>query len=158
MSSAVFYFSKSGVSEKVAKNIAERLKCPCTRLMDTKSWKGPLGFVKGGYYSTQEKLVTLHSISVQPMDYDNICIVSPVWASKMVPAVRTFIRLYKDSLKNVHIVFTLAGDNPSKAITNFLQEVPNAEPIAFKQKSVLNNSYLNDLYAFIENFSNLNDE
>ncbi len=86
---AIYYFTRSGSSEKAAKKLAARENAPIYRIDDKKSWNGPLGFLKGGFAATRKK--SYKAEFRKPEAGEKIILCFPVWASGFPPAVRFFI-------------------------------------------------------------------
>jgi menaquinone-dependent protoporphyrinogen IX oxidase len=106
MNYKVVYFSRTGTSEKVAKKIGEKLNSEVIEITDDMNWKGPLGFVKGGMYATQNKpvIITVHG---NLDNADELIVVSPVWAGHVAPAITAFQKT--KNLKMIHLVTTSKG-------------------------------------------------
>ncbi len=98
MSIQVVYFSRTGTSAAVAKDIAMHLDLELFEIQDDMNWKGILGFLKGGYYASKNKPVRYHLFNVDKGKIENyykpsdiIIVVTPLWAGGSAPGVRTFI-------------------------------------------------------------------
>lgn len=127
MNYKVVYFSRTGTSQKVAQKIAKKLDCEAIEITDDMNWKGPIGFVKGGMYATQNKPVniTVHG------DLDNtneIILVSPIWAAKLAPAITQFLKTR--NLKTIHLVTTSGGTTLENGI-----EYKSAHAIVKREKN-----------------------
>lgn len=151
MNSLVVYYTKTGVCETVAHNISSILSCDNIELKDNMNFKGIIGFMKSGHYSIKKKLVSIKPITVNISDYDNILIISPIWAGYMTPSVRTFITQYQNDITNANIIFTSASGKNEKAFIDFKQYFKNANYIEFTKKDILNNNYQKQLKTFLEN-------
>jgi len=57
MNYKVVYFTRTGNSKRVAEKIANKLSCETIQITDNINWKGILGFLKGGYYSSKNRNV-----------------------------------------------------------------------------------------------------
>lgn len=94
----VYYFTRTGRSEAVALQIAEKYGVCAERIDDHRDWQGNAGYAKAGMMATLRRSV--------PADYmkpdlnDDIVVVFPLWAGTMPPAVRTFV----DSVGREHTV------------------------------------------------------
>ena len=125
----VAYYSRTGTTQFVAEKIAEQLNAEMCEVVDKKSRKGKLAFVKGGYESRRKKLTEIE-VS-KPIDkYDLIIIGSPVWSDGITPAIRTFIAKNEFSGKQVAIFMTLKGNDPAKAHANFKEALHPEIPVA----------------------------
>ncbi len=87
--SAVYYFSRTGVSEAMAKKLAENLNVKAHKLDDGMNWNGMFGFIKGGFYASTKK--SIPAKYEDPKADENILLVMPLWAGGFPPAVRGFI-------------------------------------------------------------------
>jgi hypothetical protein len=85
----IYYFSKTGRSEKVAKELAARYGTEARKVDDGQTWKGLFGFLKGGYMATYRK--TLPVKYQAPQEGEPIALVFPIWAGAFPPGVRMFI-------------------------------------------------------------------
>ena len=82
----VAYYSRTGTTQFLAEKIAEQLNTEMCEVVDKKSRKGKLAFVKGGYESRRKRLTEIE-VS-KPIDkYDFIIIGSPVYARAWIPRV-----------------------------------------------------------------------
>lgn len=106
MNYRVVYFSRTGTSEKIAEKIGEKLNCEVIEITDDMNWKGPVGFVKGGMYATQNKPVNI-TVNGSLDNADELIVVSPVWANHVAPAITAFQKTR--DLKNIHLVTTSKG-------------------------------------------------
>ncbi|HZK09679.1 MAG TPA: hypothetical protein VFD08_01290 [Clostridia bacterium] len=102
----VVYFTRTGNSRRVAKKISSRLSCEMIEIRDNKSWKGPIGYVRGGFYSFADRGVDI-SLSKKLGDYDELIVVSSLWAGKIAPTTRKFLKEVPD--KKVHLLVTSMG-------------------------------------------------
>lgn len=89
MKDVVYYFTRTGTSEKIAKEIGEKKGAEVFKITDNKNWKGVFGFIKAAYYSVNKKVVP--ASYTKPDKEDNIILVMPLWADGFPPAVRKFI-------------------------------------------------------------------
>lgn len=85
----VYFFTRTGDSEKIAAAVAAQTGGTCFPIRDGKNWKGPLGFLRGGYYASRQKSLPAQYEKPQPGDTVYLCF--PVWAGSFPPAVRTFL-------------------------------------------------------------------
>ncbi len=76
MRTLVVYYSRTGNTRFVAEKIAECLSAELCEVLDKKSRKGRLAFVKGGYTSIRKKLTEIE-VSKTVDNYDFIIIGSP---------------------------------------------------------------------------------
>lgn len=94
MNTLIVYYSLEGNTEMVAERIAALLPADTLRLEPVKAY--PTGkvskFVWGGKSAMMAETPKLKPYSFHPDAYDRIIFGFPVWASNIVPPLRTFIR------------------------------------------------------------------
>ncbi len=85
----VYYFSRTGRSEKAAIEIAARYGVTANRINDGRNWNGFWGFFVAGMFASMKKI--LPSEYVKPIPGEKILLFFPLWANSFPPAVRGFI-------------------------------------------------------------------
>lgn len=85
----VYFFTRTGDSERIAASVAAQTGGTCFPIRDGRSWKGPLGFLRGGYYASAKK--SLPADYEKPQEGDTVYLCFPIWAGSFPPAVRTFV-------------------------------------------------------------------
>lgn len=110
MSCIVLYFTRTGNSKRIAQKIAEKAGCELSRITDEKNWKGPFGFLSGGFYAASSRQTNpVLSPEVDFSEYDRIAIVGPVWAGNAAPAVYSLLMREKSSLNKICLVLSSGG-------------------------------------------------
>jgi flavodoxin len=118
----VVYYSRDGHTERVAKDIAERLNADIEAVIDQKSRKGLLGWLRAARDAKTKRTTTIGNIEKNPADYEFTIIGTPVWAGSMTPAVRTYINKFKGSFKN-SAYFVLSGGMPPDNVVKSMEEL-----------------------------------
>ena len=101
MKTLVVYYSRTGTTRIVADSIAKELEADIEEIKDTKSRKGPLGFVISCKDGGMKKSAKIKPPEKDPADYDLVLVGTPVWANSMSCAVRTWLKDKKDALDKV---------------------------------------------------------
>lgn len=131
MNCRVLYFTRSGNSKRIAEKIAEKAGCGISEITDDKSWKGIIGFLRGGYYASRSKTT---NVSVTPETdlgaYDRILIVGPVWAGNAAPAVYSILLKEQADLGKIGLVLS-SGGGDTDAVFARLEEKTGAIPYKF---------------------------
>jgi len=131
MSYKVVYFTRTGISRRVAEKIARGLDCETVEMKDDMNWNGIFGFIKGGYYAAKDKPVTMRlEKEVEPGD--QVVLVSPLWAGGLAPAAREFLKGFPK--EQVHLVVTSGGNTINKtagyqSVTNVIKNLKNEEEV-----------------------------
>jgi flavodoxin len=92
MRSLVVFYSRTGNAKFVADNVASDLGADTEEVTDIKNRRGWLGFLKAVYDATRGKETTIEKTKKSPRDYDLIVIGTPVWNSRITPAIRTYLK------------------------------------------------------------------
>jgi flavodoxin len=140
----VVYYSRTGTTAKVADAIKKNLNCDVEQVMDAADRKGIIGYIKSGRDAIYNKTTTIGQIKYNPASYDHIIIGTPVWASRMTPAIRTYIEQNKDNFKKVSFFCTQGGSGGDKVISS-LQELCGKKPentVILSKKDIISHKYL----------------
>ena len=105
----VVFFTRTGTSKRVAEKISDRLSCEAVQISDNMNWKGFLGFIKAGFYSSTNRNVKI-DIPENLFDaVDDYIVVTPLWAGGIAPAIRALLRTIPK--EKVHLVVTSDGSH-----------------------------------------------
>lgn len=97
----IVYYSRTGRTKKLAENLMTMFSCDIEEIVDIKPGKGILTFLSGRKDAVLKNLTPIKKAELNPEEYDIIILGSPVWASHVTPAVRTYIEQYKDKFRKV---------------------------------------------------------
>lgn len=126
----VAYYSKSGNTERVAKDLASRLGADLEKIIDQKDRSGILGFIFSGRDAMKKYQTKIDQPKFDPADYGLLAIGTPVWGGGMVPAVRTYLGLEKSKIKKL-VCFETSGDTPPERMAESVEEITEIKPLAF---------------------------
>ena len=124
MKSLVVYYSRTGNAKFVAEKVALELKADTEEVVDLKNRRGWFGFLRAGYDATRSKEAKIGKIQKLPKDYDLIVVGSPVWNSRLTPAIRTYLRDNDLSEKKVAIFSTNEGRGNEKTLAMIRSLIP----------------------------------
>ena len=110
MNNKVLFFTRTGNSRRIAEKLADELSCQIIEVTDNMNWNGICGFIKGGYYASRDKVVAIKT-SADVEDYDELIVVSPLWAGKLAPDIKEFLKTAEKD--KVHLVVVSSGSNIS---------------------------------------------
>ena len=112
MKRIIAYYSLSGNTEEVTKNIAEKLGCDVLRIETAKAMPKSYAaqIVVGGGQVMMGVVPDIKPLDVDISDYDEIFVATPVWNGKCVPAINTFLKIApKEKVKGA-IITSISGD------------------------------------------------
>ena len=128
MKSLVVYYSLTGKTKLVSQVMAEALNATLLEIRETKPRKlGPLVYLLGGFAAITNRGSKIDPIDVDFKQYEPIFIGSPIWASRPVPAINSFI--YQTNFEGRSIIpfFTMGGDNSEKALANITAKIERSQ-------------------------------
>jgi uncharacterized protein YjbJ (UPF0337 family) len=119
MNIGVLYSTRTGNSERIAGKISEKLGCQKARITDDVSWKGIIGWFRGGFYSIKGRRTNV-SIEGNPVvsEFDKLVLVLPLWAGNTAPAGYSFLQ---DSIKDIKDLYVVICNDGSEIDAAFLK-------------------------------------
>ncbi len=109
MKTLVVYYSRTGITRKVAAEIAQRLEADLEEIIDLKSRRGAWEYLKAGRDAMKRLPAEIGEIKYDPSDYDLVAIGTPVWAGNMACAVRAYIQRNRSKFKKLALFCTMGG-------------------------------------------------
>jgi len=152
MKTLVVYYSRTGTTKRIGEEIAERLGADSDEIVDQKSRKGRIGWLKAGRDAIGQKTTQINVKKI-PDDYDLIIIGTPIWGGKMTPAIRTYLQNYDLANRNIAFFTTQGGDEPVEAIIEMKKMVDESKVVgvlSIRRNDVEANRYGTYLEAFAE--------
>jgi flavodoxin len=125
----VVYYSRTGVTKKIAEAIAAELKGEVEEIIDAKDRQGLTGWLSGGRDATMRNLTEINPPQKSPAAYDLVIIGTPIWAWTMTPAVRAYMTQNKAALKNVAFFCTMGGSGDVGAF-EAMSKIADKKPLA----------------------------
>ena len=129
MKTLIAFYSRSGTTKRVAQEVAKALNADIDELIDKKSRKGILGFLRAGYDATRGKTTEIE-FEKDPYDYDLVIVGTPIWNGRVTPAIRTYLLRNQEKIKNAAFFSTCAG-RPGKCLEQ-MEELWGKKPILRK--------------------------
>ena len=96
MKRLVVYYSRTGNARFVAETIAAEIGADVEEIVDQKNRSGPIGWLNAGKDARKGSETDIAPIKKSPDDYDLIVVGTPNWASRITPAILTYLK--KNSL------------------------------------------------------------
>lgn len=109
MNTCVVYYSRDGNTEIASEYLAEKISAKPIKLIEKHNYKGPIGFIRGGFSaSTSKSTEYKQSLFDEIAKYDRIILATPVWASKTTPAINAVLNNVDFTSKEIYVVTTQA--------------------------------------------------
>jgi flavodoxin len=119
MKTLIAYYSRTGNTARVAKDLAVQLGADLEEIIDQKNRSGLWGWLVAGRDGMKKRLTKISDSVHNPADYDLVILGSPVWGWDMVPAVRTYLDKGKGSFKEMALFVTSGNTEVAKIIASF---------------------------------------
>ncbi len=94
----VVYYSRTGNTAKIAKEIAGQLKCDIEEVHDTKNRKGILAWFIAGRDGMSKRTTIIEKTKYDPSAYDLVIVGTPIWVNT-TPAIRTYLMQNSNKIK-----------------------------------------------------------
>ncbi len=155
MKTLIVYYSRTGMTKKVALKLAEELGADIEELIDRNKRAGAVGYLMSGRDAMQKKLATIESLRYNPVEYDLVLIGTPTWAHAMSCAVRTYLSDHKGEIKQIAFFATHASDGGEKAVKQMaeLSELEVKAELVLTSKEAAQDNYQEKLEEFITKLS-----
>lgn len=156
MKTLIVYYSKTGHTERVAKDLSQQLGADLEKIIDKKDRSGIWGWIMSGHDAMKKVLTEIEGLNKNPKDYELIILGSPVWGWTMVPAIRTYIEQYKNDFNKVALFMTSDSTPIEKQIGLFEQAVEKniQAHVGFNKQELKNSSlYQEKLKIFCQTLS-----
>lgn len=104
MKSLVVYYSRTGKNRTLAQYLSEKYRFQKDEIFDLAKRGGYGGFLKSGFTTMMRIGTKIAPRKIDPIDYENIIICSPIWVGILPPAIRTYIKSNKERIRNIIFV------------------------------------------------------
>jgi flavodoxin len=127
----VVFFSKTGNVKLLAKKAVEMLGADEEELVDQTKWTNIDGFFRRARRSIIKGDTVLDAARYDPEDYEKIVLFSPYWGPNICPAIRTYLKQNKDSIREFSLVMLGAFTTDPGKVRN------EVESMGFKLNGLL---------------------
>lgn len=151
------YYSRTGNNKKLVEELKSKINCDVEEIIDKKSWKGFLGFMKGGYYSMKKKESNIEQNRYNPEDYDLTIITTPFWAGLIPPPTRTYLNHNKGKFNKIALAgISGNGRDNERAIEEFksITGKDDLYGLLIREKDFEEESYRDKLNNFVSKIVN----
>ena len=125
----IVYFSRTGMTKKVAQAIAKEIPAEIIRLESKRYPKGSSGFMRALVDSILRKAIPIENQLPDPVYYDLVIVGSPIWNTTVAGPVRTFLKTVGYSPTRIAFFLTYDGSGRKK-IFEEMEELCGKTPIA----------------------------
>lgn len=159
------YFSRTGVTKKVAGKTAEALRqagveVEVEEILEAKDRGGFFGYLGGIWDAIRKRTASIEPAKAELAGFDLVAIGTPVWASSAATPVRTFCREHGGKAGSLafYCTMTSSGDKGAfKAMEELCGKAP-AATLALKARHVKNDDeekFLAKVKSFVEEIASV---
>ncbi|MCF7795856.1 flavodoxin [Patescibacteria group bacterium] len=127
MKSLIIFYSLTGNCRKIAKELNKKYPSDIIELKLKRGFKKPkMNFINmliGGFQAITKKTPDIKNLDINLNNYDQIILGTPVWASTMSPAIRTFLK--KHNIENKKIIIFSSYKNEIGKTFSDIKEILN---------------------------------
>ena len=123
----VVYYSLTGNTKMIAEAIVKAINSDALELKPVKELDAESGmkYFWGGFQAKMKKKPKLIEFDINPLNYDLIILGTPVWAWTFSPPIRSFLKKYDLSNKNIAL-WVCAQGNGVKAMDRLKNALKSA--------------------------------
>ncbi len=129
MTSLVVYYSRTGNTRYIARQIKNFLEADIEEIIDRTDRAGKFGFIKSAIEAMVEGETEIDFPKCSPSDYDLVFLGCPVWARKLPPAMRTYIKRVDLSENKVAFFNTNESDETQNTFSAMKKLTSNQTPV-----------------------------
>jgi len=148
----VTYYSRTGITKKVAELIAKTLKADTEEIISVANRLGKEVYGLCGKEAFNKTLAEIKPIKKDVSNYDIVILGTPVWCFRMASPIRTYLEKNKSKFKKVAYFATQGGMGAGltfKAISKIINKNPIAK-LKLNSKTIMTNNFKNKLDKFIK--------
>jgi flavodoxin len=129
MKTLVVFYSRDGLTKKIAAELAGLLQAETEELVDLKGRQGLWGWFLAGGDAFRKKLTRITGSAKDPAAYDLVVLGSPIWAGSITPAARTFLSESSHQIKRAAFFCTKGGTSSQKFFLE-MEQLSGQKPLA----------------------------
>ncbi len=155
MTSLIAYYSRTGNTEKVARDLSKMMGAHIERIVDRKDRTGIFGFLGAGWAAFRKKETRIEEPKKSPTEYDLLIIGTPVWAGYPTPAVRTYINRKREEIEEVAFFCTCSSSGSEKTFQE-LKRISGTQPsgtLALREKEIGGKGYRKRLKSAVDSWN-----
>jgi flavodoxin len=105
----VVYYSNTGYTKKLAREIAKNLNCDIEEIKTTSLYSGFFGYQRALFHALFKREPKIKNLKHALADYNLVIVGGPVWAGSISGPVRSFLTNNKEHIKNIAVFLTQGG-------------------------------------------------
>lgn len=125
----IVFYSRTGVTQHVARQLAQRLDADLSPIEDIRPRTGMLGYVRSALEAVQSGLPDIRRTAIDPAGYELVVLGTPVWVGHVSSPMRRFLHDRGPELPRVAFFCTQGGRGAETAFRE-MRDLLGKEPVA----------------------------
>ena len=117
----IVYYSRTGVTAKVATELARRCGADLERIEDVRPRDGAAGYFRSTWEALRKVPAEIAPPRHRPADYPFIVLGTPVWAGQLSSPMRSYILRQREQFRRVAMFCTMAGSDGRNVLTSMAE-------------------------------------
>lgn len=113
MKPAIVFVTRTGHCRKLAESAVSLAGGRAWEIGDRENRRGFIGFIRSGRQSTFNMATPIEDPNADLRDIDTLIIITPVWAGKLAPPVRTWLRAHLEEIRGKRILVVASNSGGS---------------------------------------------
>lgn len=139
MKTLIVYFSRTGMTRKVAEELKIKLNADIEEITDPTDRRGMLGYLKCGKEAMQKISAPINPIKSDFNGYDLVIVGTPIWGWNICSPIRGLMVKYGQTMKKIAVFCTQGGSGAEIAVKT-IEELSGKKTIAYV---AINNKEMN---------------
>lgn len=148
----IAYYSRTGVTKKIALKLAEFLVCETEEIKTKNNRLGIIGYLISGKEAYFKKPAKIEETKSDPSLYNLVIVGTPIWSFNLSSPIRAYLKKYQGKIKQIAFFCTQGGRGAEQAFLEMKKEsgIKPTATLTLKTKEVVNEQYLEQLNNFIK--------
>ena len=117
----IAYYSCTGVTAKVAAELARRCGADLERIEDLRPRSGATGYLRSTWEAVRKVPAGIAPPQRRPADYPFIVLGTPVWAGQLSSPMRSYILAQREQFRHVAMFCTMGGSDGQDVLTSMAE-------------------------------------
>lgn len=114
----IVYYSRSGVTAKVARELAALCGAELEEIRDRRPRGGAAGFLRSAWQGLRRLPAEIEKPRHHPADYPCIVLGTPVWAGQMSSPMRAYILQQREHFRRIAVFCTMGGSDGGEVLSS----------------------------------------
>lgn len=117
----IAYYSRTGVTAKVATELARRCGADVERIEDLHPRNGATGYLRSTWEAVLKVPTGIAPSHHRPADYPLIVLGTPVWGGQLSSPMRSYILRQREQFRHVAMFCTMGGSDGQDVLTSMAE-------------------------------------